>query len=154
MKTKMEQVVAQLQQELFALDAQVAARVQIAAAALEWSAEQMTEISTEFIDRELLPIKTNQERGAQDLEFILQQMHTVLTDITIGERKTLLPTRGRTPWRRGDDCRGLIPQSEEGRETFFVLSFLRNDALFLNSKRAWSAGSLRCRSTRRSRRIR
>ena len=47
MTTKMEQVVAQLQQELFALKAQVAARVQIAAA-LEWSAEQMTEISKRF----------------------------------------------------------------------------------------------------------
>ena len=63
--TTMEQVDLQLQQEPFALKAQVAARFQIAAASLEWSTEQMTEISTEFIDREFLPIRTNQERGAQ-----------------------------------------------------------------------------------------
>ena len=65
--TTMEQVVVRLQQEPVALKAQVAARVQIAAA---------TEISTEFIDREFLPIRTNQE----DLEFILQQVHTRPTD--------------------------------------------------------------------------
>ena len=76
MTTTMEHMVIQLQQELFTLKAQVAARVQIAAAALEWSAEQMTEILTDYIDREFLPIKTNQERGAQDLQFILQQMHS------------------------------------------------------------------------------
>ena len=125
-------MVIQLQQELFTLKAQVAARVQIASAAqarlltraqarkdapslistndsgrpkefsgkeedfqqwartteaffagvikesemmLEWSAEQTTEISTEFIDREFLPTMTNQERVVQNLEFILQQMH-------------------------------------------------------------------------------
>ena len=167
MTTTMEQMLIQLQQELFTLKAQSAARVRMAAAvqvvnhlttaqvrkdAHSKAAEQMTEISTEVIDREFLPIRTNQERGVQDLEFIPQQMHTVLTDSRLAKRKTLLPTRGRTPWRRGGDCRrGLLPQQEEGRETFFVLSFLRNDALFLNSKLEWS---LRCRSTRRSRRTR
>ena len=48
MTTTMEQMVIQLQQELFTLKAQVAARLQIATAALEWFAEQMTEISTEL----------------------------------------------------------------------------------------------------------
>ena len=67
------------------------------------AAEQMTEISTEFIDREFLPMMTNQERGAQDLEFILQQMHTVLTDITIGEAKDIIANSRKNPletWRR------------------------------------------------------
>ena len=32
---------------------------------LVWSAEQTMELSTEFIDREFLPIMTNQERGVQ-----------------------------------------------------------------------------------------
>ena len=55
MTTTMEQTVIQLQQELVTLKAQVAARVQIAAAALEWSTKQTTGISMEFIDREFLP---------------------------------------------------------------------------------------------------
>ena len=116
MTTAMEQVVIQLQEELFTLKAQVAARVKIAAAVqarllttaqvrkdapslintndigrpkdfsgkeedfqqwsekteaffervikesdmmLEWAAEQTTEISTEFINREFLPTATN-----------------------------------------------------------------------------------------------
>ena len=68
--TAMEPMVIQLQQELFSLQARVAARGQMAVAALEWSAEQTTEISIEFIDREFLPIATNQERGVQNLVFI------------------------------------------------------------------------------------
>ena len=118
MTTAMEQMVIQLQQELFTLKAQVAARVQMAAAvqvvnhlttaqvrkdAHSKAAEQMTEISTEFIDRQFLPIRTNQERGAQDPEFILQQMHTVLTDIAIGEAKGTAASSRKIPletWRR------------------------------------------------------
>ena len=102
MTTTMEQMVIQLQQEWFTLKAHVAARVQTTAAvqivnhlttaqvrndAHSKAAEQMTDISTEFIDLEFLPIRTIHERGTQDLEFILQQMHTVLADITIGEAK-------------------------------------------------------------------
>ena len=73
------------------------------------AAEQMTEISTEFIDREFLPIRTNQERRAQDLEFSLQQkhgvlqMHTTLSDITIGEAKDIVANSRKNPletWRR------------------------------------------------------
>ena len=55
---------------------------------LEWSAEQTTEIATGLINRELLPTATNQERGVQNLEFVLQQMHTALMALTSydGER--------------------------------------------------------------------
>ena len=103
MTTTIEQMVLQLQQELFTLKAQVAARLQIAAAALEWSAEQVTEISTEFIDREFLPIMTNQERGVKNLEFILQQMHTMLTDLTSDEANDMVANSRKNPleaWRR------------------------------------------------------
>ena len=110
---------------------------------LEWASEQTMEISTEFIDREYLLIATNQERGAEDLEFILQQMYTVLSDITIA------------PWRHGGGWRSyMIQQQEEGRETFFVRSFLRDFALSWNFKRELNAGSPMCRAARRSLRIR
>ena len=56
---------------------------------LEWAAEKTTEITTEFVDREFLPIMTNQERGVRKLEFILQ-MHTVLTDLTSGEANDIV----------------------------------------------------------------
>ena len=70
---------------------------------LEWAAEQTTEISTEFIDREFLPIMTNQERGVQNLEIILQQMHTMLTDLTTGEANDIVANSRKNPleaWRR------------------------------------------------------
>ena len=136
MTTTMEQVVTQLQQELFSLRAQVTAQSGLAEAVrainnlataqvrkdtpslidvnglgrpkefsgkeedfqqwskkteaffagvikesemmLEWAAEQTTEITTELINREFLLTATNQERGVQNLEFVLQQMHTAL----------------------------------------------------------------------------
>ena len=94
---------------------------------LEWAAEQTAEMTTELINRELLLTATNQERG----------VHTSY------EAKTLLPTRGRTQWKHGGGCRSdLILQQEE--------AFLRDVALFWNSKRELNAGSPSCRATRRS----
>ena len=119
---------------------------------LEWAAEQTTEILTEFIDREFLPTATNQERGVQNLEFVLQQMHTMLTDLTSGEANDIVANSRKNPveaWRRD-----TILQQEGGRKTFFALSFLRDDALFWNSMRELNAGSPLCRSTRRCWRIR
>ena len=49
---------------------------------LEWSAEQEAEITTESIDLEFLPTSTNVERGARNLEFVLQQLHTALMTLT------------------------------------------------------------------------
>ena len=49
---------------------------------LEWSAEQATEITTTAIDLEFLPTVTNVDRGVQNLEFVLQQVHTALMAFT------------------------------------------------------------------------
>ena len=43
---------------------------------LKWAAEQPTEITTAAIDLEFLPTKMNEDRGVQNLEFVLQPMHT------------------------------------------------------------------------------
>ena len=70
---------------------------------LEWAAEQTTEISTEFIDREFLPTATNQERGVQNLEFVLQQMHMVLVALTSYEANDSVANSRKNPleaWRR------------------------------------------------------
>ena len=69
----------------------------------EWSAEQVTKITHEFINLEFLPTATNHEQGVQNLEFVLQQMQTALTaltsyeanDIVANSRKNLLEA-----WRR------------------------------------------------------
>ena len=58
------------------------------------------------------------------------------------KQTTLLPTRRRTHWRRGD---GYMNDStlllEEGKGTSFAPSFLRDVALSRNSKRELNAGS-------------
>ena len=66
---------------------------------LEWAAEQPTEITTTAIDLEFLPTDTNVDRGVQNLEFVVQQMHTALmapaNDIVANSRKNPLEA-----WRR------------------------------------------------------
>ena len=56
----------------------------------EWAAEQTTEISAEFIDREFLPTATNQERGVQKLEVVLQQMLLALMALTSVEANDIV----------------------------------------------------------------
>ena len=49
---------------------------------LEWLVGQAAEITTEINDLEFLPILMNQERGLQNLKFVLQQVHTALMALT------------------------------------------------------------------------
>ena len=49
---------------------------------LDWAAEQTIEITTTAIDFEFLPSETNVGGGVQNLEFVLQQMHTALMALT------------------------------------------------------------------------
>ena len=43
---------------------------------LEWAAEQATEITTTAVYLEFLPTDTNEDRGVQNLECVLQHVHT------------------------------------------------------------------------------
>ena len=74
----------------------------------EWSSEQATEISAAAIDLEFLPLK-----------LALQWLHRALMTLTSNVRQTTLsPTRGRTRWRHGGDCRNeTIRRQLEGNET-------------------------------------
>ena len=70
---------------------------------LEWAAEQPTEITTTAIDLEFLPTDPNEDRGVQNLEFVLQQMHTALTTLTSDEANDIVANSWKNPleaWRR------------------------------------------------------
>ena len=54
------------------------------------AAEQPTEITTTAIDLEFLPTDTNEDRGVQNLEFVLQQMHTALKALTSFEANDIV----------------------------------------------------------------
>ena len=61
---------------------------------LEWAAEQATEITTTAIDL---------DRGVQNLEFVLQQMHTALMAFTRYEANDIVANSRKNPleaWRR------------------------------------------------------
>ena len=57
---------------------------------LEWAAEQATEITTTAIDLEFLPTDTNEDRGLQNQEFVLQQVHTALMALTSYEANDIV----------------------------------------------------------------
>ena len=70
---------------------------------MESAAEQTTGITTELIIREFLLTATNQERGVQNLEFVLQQMHTALMALTSYEANDIVANSRKNPleaWRR------------------------------------------------------
>ena len=70
---------------------------------LEWSTEQVTEITQEHTDLEFTPTATNVERGVLNLEFVLQKMYSAQVafssfeafDIVANSRKKQLEA-----WRR------------------------------------------------------
>ena len=69
---------------------------------LEWSAEQVTQITRELIDLQLLPTSTKVERGVRNLDFVLQ-MHTALTALTSCESNDIVANSRKNPlaaWRR------------------------------------------------------
>ena len=70
---------------------------------LEWAAEQTTEITTTAIDVEFLPTDTNEDRGVQNLVFVLQQTHTALMALTNYEANDIAASSRKNPleaWRR------------------------------------------------------
>ena len=70
---------------------------------LEWAAEQATEITTTAIDFDFLPTDTNVDKGVQNLEFVLQQMHIALMALTSYEAKDIVANSRKNPlqaWRK------------------------------------------------------
>ena len=70
---------------------------------MEWATEQPTEITTTALDLEFLPTDTNVDRGVQNLEFVLQQMHTALMALTNYEANDIVANSRKNPleaWRR------------------------------------------------------
>ena len=111
---------------------------------LEWAAEQPTEITTTAIDLEFLPTDTNEDRGVQNLEFVLQQMHTALMTLTSYESNDIVANSRKNPL----EARRRL-QKRYDLTTFCARSFHLDGALFWNSKRGSNAGSPTCLSSRR-----
>ena len=57
---------------------------------VEWSAEHVTEITTELTDVEFLSTSTIGERGVHNLEFVLWRMHTALMALTSCEASDIV----------------------------------------------------------------
>ena len=64
---------------------------------LQWSAEHVTEITTELIELELLPTSVNVERGVHNLDFVLQQLHTALMALTSYEANDVVANSRKKP---------------------------------------------------------
>ena len=99
---------------------------------LEWAPEQPTEITTTAIDLEFLPTDANEDRGVQNLEFVLQQMHAALMVLTSYEANDMVANSRKDPleaWRRL--LKRYDPTTRGGkRKPFCARSFLLDGALF------------------------
>ena len=112
---------------------------------LEWAAEQPTEITTTAIDLEFLPTDTNEDRGVQNLEFVLHQMHTAQMVLTSYEANDIVANSRKNPldaWRR-------LQMRYEGNETFAHDDFSWT-VLSSGTPSGSSAWNPACRVTRKS----
>ena len=69
---------------------------------LEWAAEQPTEITTTAIDLEFLATDANEDRGVQNLEFVLQQIHTAHMALTSQEANDIVANWRKKAWRSAE----------------------------------------------------
>ena len=109
---------------------------------LKWVAEQPKGITMTAIDLEFLPTDANKDRGVQNLEFVLQQMHTALMALTSCEANDIVANSRKNPleaWRR---LRKRFDPTTGGRKrNLCVRSFLLDDVLFWNFKPVSNTGS-------------
>ena len=57
---------------------------------LEWSAEQVTEVTQELIDLDFWPTSTNEEKGLSNLDYVLQQVLPALMSLTSYEANDIV----------------------------------------------------------------
>ena len=109
---------------------------------LDWAAEQTIEITTTAIDLAFLPTDANVDRGVQNLEFVLQQVHTALMALTGYEANDIVAHLRKNPleaWRRRQK---RYDPTTGGKETFFERWFLLDGALLWNLKQGSDAGNI------------
>ena len=117
---------------------------------LEWAAEQPTEITTTAIDHEFLPTDTNEDRGVQNLEFVLQQMHTALVALTSYEANDTVTNSRKNPleaWRRLQKRYDPTTGGRKRNLLRTIISLRRCSLLELQG--GSNAGSPTCLTTRR-----
>ena len=116
---------------------------------LEWAAEQPTEITTTAIDLEFLPTDTNEDRGVQNLEFVLQQMHTALVALTSYEANDIVANSRKNPlevWRR---MQKRYDPTTGGRKQSLLRTIISPGRCYLLEIQPSNAGSPTCLATRR-----
>ena len=91
---------------------------------LEWAAEQATKITTTAIDLEFLPTDTKQERGVQNLEFVLQQMHTALMALTSCETSDIVANPRKNPLEAWRGLQKRYDPTTGGRERNFLRTII------------------------------
>ena len=115
---------------------------------LEWSAEQVTEITRSILNSCRLRRMRSEEGATWSSCCSRCTQHSWLSRVV--RPMTLSPTRRRTRWRHGEDCRNdaIRPQEEEN-ETCCERSFLFEGALPWNFKRGSNDGNLTCSAVRK-----
>ena len=112
---------------------------------LEWSAEQATEITQEAIDLEILPTKTNVDRGVPNLKFVLQQMHTALMALTGHEANDIVANSRKSPLKALRRLQKRDDPTTGGRKRNPIISPGRSSLLELQAGiEQWESSVSRC----------
>ena len=92
---------------------------------LEWAAEQPKEIMTTAIDLAFLPKDANEDRGVQNMDFMLQQMHTALMALTSYEVNDTVANWRKNPLDDETKLAGLESLVPEELEKHLILNSIR-----------------------------
>ena len=110
---------------------------------LELAAEQTIDITTTVVDLEFLPSVTNADREVQNLDFVLQQMHTALMALASYEAKDIVANSRKNPleaWRRLQER--YDPTTGGGKRNFLRTIISLGRCSLLEIKRRSNAGNL------------
>ena len=117
---------------------------------LELAAEQTIDITTTAVDLEFFPSETNVDREVQNLDVVLQQMHTALMCLASYEANDRVTNSRKNPleaWRR---LQKRYDPTTGGRKRNFLRTIISSgQCSVLEIKWGTNAGNLVCRVTRR-----
>ena len=110
---------------------------------LEWTAEQTIDITTTAVDLEFLPSETNVDREVQNLDIVLQQMHTALMCLASYEANDRVTNSRKNPLEAWQRLQKRYDPTTGGRKRNFLRTIISSgQCSLLEIKWGTNAGNL------------
>ena len=95
---------------------------------LEWSAEQVTEVTQKLIDLDFWPTSTNVEKGLSNLDYVLQQVLPAIMSLTSHEANDIVANS-----RKNEDSRNDMTRRQWREKLRTIISLGRRSLLKLQA---------------------